>query len=183
MSTVSKIVFCLVLTLTFGACRRSSTPTQGPVAYIGNYDEDLSDVRMRYEKKPASSGVSSNEVEEKPSNVTKPDIPRHVNNQIEVALDSMAVRNKNIRYSTGYRIQVYVGNERREVDEAKSFVYQNFPELATYLSFSQPTYRLKAGDFSTRAEAERYYSTIRQRYSAAMIITERIDIRRSIQMR
>ncbi|HEY1056324.1 MAG TPA: SPOR domain-containing protein, partial [Emticicia sp.] len=77
--------------------------------------------------------------------------------------------------------QVYVGNERREVDEAKSYIYQNFPDLNTYLTFSQPTYRLKAGDFTSRMDAERYYNSIRQRYSMAMIVPERIDIRKSMQ--
>jgi len=93
----------------------------------------------------------------------------------------MAIRNKNIRYSTGYRIQVYVGNDRRGVDEAKVFIYQNFPELNTYLTFSQPTYKLKAGDFTSRLDAERYYSSIKHRYSMAMVVSERIDLKKSMQ--
>ncbi|WP_143705994.1 SPOR domain-containing protein [Emticicia sp. TH156] len=179
MKILTKIVFCLLLTGVFYSCKRSSIPSKGSV--IGDYDEDLSSVRLKYEKRPDFDSRDNKTVRDNPTTATKDEVPLNVNNQVDKALDAMSDLNKNIRYSAGYRIQVYVGNERREVDEAKSFIYSNFPDLNTYLSFSQPTYRLKAGDFLSRMEAEKYYNTIRQRYSAAMIVPERIDVRKSMQ--
>ena len=181
MRILSKVVFCLFLTGVFYSCKRSATPTSG--SFIGDYDEDLSAVRLSYDKKPSIDAYDSKSSKDKSGNTNKKDLPMHVNTQVDKVLDSMSVHNKNIRYSSGYRIQVYVGNERREVDEAKSYIYQNFPELNTYLTFSQPTYRMKAGDFTSRLDAERYYATIRQRYSMAMIVPEKIDIRKSMQMK
>ncbi|WP_337042907.1 SPOR domain-containing protein [Emticicia sp. 17c] len=181
MKVFSKIVFCLLLTGVFSACKRSSISSGN--TFIGDYDEDLSAVRVTYDKKPATEIHDNKVIKDNYRNDSKDELPMHINKQLDAALDSMSVHNKNIRYSAGYRIQVYVGNERREVDEAKAFIYQNFPDLNTYLTFSQPTYRLKAGDFTSRMDAERYYNTIRQRYSLAMIVPEKIDIRKSMQTR
>lgn len=181
MKICSKVVLCVCLSIAIGACSRSATPTKNTNVGIGNYEEDLSDVRVTYEPKPvATTPAEKVPIKEKTGGVII-QIPQQVNSQVDIALDSIAVRNKNVRYSSGYRIQVYVGNDRREVDEAKVFIYQNFPELNTYLTFSQPTYKLKAGDFTSRLDAERYYSSIKQRYSMAMMVSERIDIKKSMQ--
>ena len=182
MKIFSKVILCVFLASVFVACKRSIIPVKNNTNYIGDYDEDLSEVRVRYDSKPTTVLEDTRVVTEKPAaSITK--IPKQVNSQVDIALDSIAVHNKAIRYSSGYRIQVFVGNDRKEVDEAKSYIYQNFPELNTYLTFSQPTYKLKAGDFTSKLDAERYYSSIRQRYSMAMIISEKIDIRKSMQMK
>lgn len=181
MKIFSKTIFCVFLAFAFFACKRPSIPTKNTTSSIGDYDEDLSTVRVKYDNRPNAEIGDKKNSKEKTSSVVK--IPKQVNNQVDMALDSIAVRNKSVRYSTGYRIQVFVGNDRKDVDEAKSYIYQNFPELSTYLTFSQPTYKLKTGDFTSRLDAERYYSSIRQRYSMAMIISEKIDIRKSMQMK
>jgi hypothetical protein len=181
MKIFSKVVLCVCLSIVVGACSRSATPTKNTNVGIGNYEEDLSDVRVTYEPKPvATTSAEKVPIKEKIGGAIV-QLPQQVNTQVDIALDSIAVRNKNVRYSSGYRIQVYVGNDRREVDEAKVFIYQNFPELNTYLTFSQPTYKLKAGDFTSKLDAERYYSFIKQRYSMAMMVSERIDIKKSMQ--
>ena len=181
MNIFSKVVLCVCLSIIIGACSRSATPTKNTNAGIGNYEEDLSDIRIKYDAKPVATAPAEKVPVKEKSNGVIAQLPQQVNSQVDIALDSIAVRNKNVRYSSGYRIQVYVGNDRREVDEAKVFIYQNFPELNTYLSFSQPTYKLKAGDFTSRLDAERYYSIIKQRYSMAMMVSERIDIKKSMQ--
>lgn len=181
MNIFSKVVLCVCLSFAIGACSRSATPTKNTNVGINNYEEDLSAVRVKYEPKPVATAPSEKVLVKEKSSGAIAQLPQQVNSQVDIALDSIAVRNKNVRYSSGYRIQVYVGNDRREVDEAKVFIYQNFPELNTYLTFSQPTYKLKAGDFTSRLDAERYYSFIKQRYSMAMMVPERIDIKKSMQ--
>lgn len=181
MRILTKIVFCLFLTGVFYSCKRAATPTKSTT--IGEYEEDLSSVRLTYDKKPDIDANDGKVNKDNIYNAVKDEIPMNVNKQVDNALDSMSVHNKNIRYSAGYRIQVYVGSERREVDEAKSYIYQNFSDLNTYLTFSQPTYRLKVGDFTSRMDAEKYYNSIRQRYSLAMIVPERIDFRKSMQIK
>ena len=95
----------------------------------------------------------------------------------------MAEQNKAIRYISGFRIQLYVGNLRQEADAAKSYIYQLFPELNPSVTYSQPTYRVKAGDFMYRADADHYLSQIRDQYPAAVILPERVEIKKGLQIR
>ncbi|GAB3892265.1 hypothetical protein GCM10028825_31940 [Spirosoma agri] len=98
-------------------------------------------------------------------------------------MDTLAVKNRTVRYAPGYRIQVYVGNQRQEVDAAKLLIYQNFPELSPYLSYTQPTYKLKIGDFMRRIDAERYYTSIRQLVPSAQLQPDKVDVRRSLSIK
>jgi hypothetical protein len=181
--SILAIVPILGLTL---SCGKKFTPTQKTdtnSAILTDYDEDLSAVRPKYEPKPVVT-VTPKKVEtpSRPQNTPTSGnlLPMNVNARVDAALDTMANRNKNIRYIQGYRIQLYVGNSRKEADEAKAFMYARFPELNPYMSFNQPTYRLKVGDFMTKMDAERYHSQMKDAYSASMIVPDRIDIRKGL---
>ena len=60
------------------------------------------------------------------------------------------------RTARGYRLLVINTNSRDEAIKAKTKVYTYFPELKAYLSYQTPYFKLKAGNFLTRDEAERY---------------------------
>lgn len=60
------------------------------------------------------------------------------------------------RTMRGYRLLVINTNKREEAIAAKTKVYTNFPELNAYLSYRTPYFKLKAGNFQTRSEAEAY---------------------------
>lgn len=104
----------------------------------------------------------------------------HINRKIDDQLTLIGERNRSIRYASGYRIQIYIGNERQQAEAAKLQIYQNFPELAAYLSYNQPTYKLKVGDFMRRIDAERYFSQIKPLISTAMLQPDKVDVRRSL---
>ncbi|MVM39949.1 SPOR domain-containing protein [Spirosoma sp. HMF3257] len=113
----------------------------------------------------------------------KPNAPveaLHINRRLDLVLDTIATRNRTIRYAPGFRIQVYVGTQRQEADAAKLLISQNFPELSPYLSYNQPTYKLKVGDFMHRLDAERYYNSIRRLMASAQLQPDKVDIRRSL---
>ncbi|MEZ4905619.1 MAG: SPOR domain-containing protein [Spirosomataceae bacterium] len=75
-------------------------------------------------------------------------------------------------------MQIYVGNIRKEADDARLYTYQAFPELNPYLIYNQPTYRVRIGDFMTRLEAERYLQQIRSRHEASVVVPEKIDLKK-----
>ena len=57
----------------------------------------------------------------------------------------------------GYRVQVYMGN-RNQISQNDATARQNsiknqFPNVKTYLTFSSPFWKLRAGDFRTHADA------------------------------
>lgn len=176
------------------ASSRPTVSNRSSVDY-NSYDEDLSAVRPVYNM-PSSGKVSNVKRPNSTSSTTtspsrKPEAPRvvapaevlYVNKRLDVVMDTIAVKNKAVRYAPGFRIQVYVGNQRQEVDAAKLLIYQNFPELNPYLTYNQPTYRLKVGDFMHRIDAERYYASIRQLLPAAQLQPDKIEVRRSLSIK
>lgn len=186
----------VLLVVGLGGCAGSRPAVSGrsTVDYNG-YNEDLSSVRPTY-KTPAAPNTSTasrpaTPTTSAPTTATaprraeprKPSGPAeamHVNRRLDAVMDTIANQNRSIRYAPGFRVQVYVGTQRQEVESIKLLIYQNFPELSAYLSYNQPTYKLKVGDFMRRMDAERYYASIRQLLASAQLQPDKVDVRRSL---
>lgn len=78
----------------------------------------------------------------------------------------------------GFRVQIFmeIGNEA--VDHAnvvKQEFEELYPELPIYLSYEQPYYRLRVGDFRNRVEAEKYLRLLKPQYSLAFVTADIIN--------
>lgn len=60
------------------------------------------------------------------------------------------------RTDKGFRLMIISTNSREEAMAAKTKIYANFPELKAYLWHQSPYYKLKAGNFKDRKDAEAY---------------------------
>lgn len=143
------------------------------------YEEDLSLYRPKFK----SANETETATESQPiqaSKTTFSDSPLHVNKKLDAILDTIAIRNKSVKFTNGFRIQIYVGNDRKSADDAKIYTYQKYPEIYPYLSYQQPIYKVKIGDFLNRMDAERYYSDIKDLYPSAMILPDRVEIKKGI---
>ena len=60
------------------------------------------------------------------------------------------------RVAKGFRLLVVNTNKREEAISAKAKLYQYFPELKSYLLYQSPYFKLKAGNFKERKDAESY---------------------------
>ncbi|HMR93812.1 MAG TPA: SPOR domain-containing protein [Chitinophagaceae bacterium] len=56
----------------------------------------------------------------------------------------------------GFRLMVITSSSRDEAIAAKATVYTYFPELKAYLWHQSPYYKVKAGNFKDRKDAETY---------------------------
>lgn len=96
---------------------------------------------------------------------------------IGMELDSIAKiayqQNKSGRYIDGYVIQVYSGNSREDANTARTQMYTAFPDLDPKISYHQPSFRVKAGQFIDRLEANRVYSEVKKEFPRALLIPER----------
>ena len=86
-----------------------------------------------------------------------PRIDLLIKKQIEI--NEITTRNSR-RSAQGYRIQVISTNNRTKAMEAKTKIYQRFPELKAYLMYQSPFFKLKVGNFTEREEAESYLQDI-----------------------
>ena len=60
------------------------------------------------------------------------------------------------RTDKGYRLMIISTNNREEAIAAKTKIYTYFPELKAYLWHQSPYYKVKAGNFKDRKDAEAY---------------------------
>ena len=81
-----------------------------------------------------------------------------------------------IRSGRGYRVQIYNGNDRNKAIQIKVDFLRRHPDVPAYMTYIQPQFRIKVGDFKTRAEAAELYREMNQLYGAAMIVPDVIVI-------
>jgi hypothetical protein len=145
-------------------------------------NEDLSQYRPKYKSFSSDPEIISTEkTTTMPSSVAT-DVPLHVNKRLDAILDTIAMHNKSIKFTNGFRIQIYVGNDRKAADDAKIYTYQKYPEIFPYLSYQQPIYKVKIGDFLNRMDAERYFADIKDLYPSAMILPDRVEIKKGMMV-
>jgi len=144
------------------------------------YEEDLSLYRPKFKSANESTPQTSESQPIQATKTTFSDSPLHVNKRLDAILDTIAMRNKSVKFTNGFRIQIYVGNDRKSADDAKIYTYQKYPELYPYLSYQQPIYKVKIGDFLSRMDAEKYYSDLKDLYPSAMILPDRVEIKKGI---
>ncbi|WP_071148746.1 SPOR domain-containing protein [Bacteroides ndongoniae] len=84
--------------------------------------------------------------------------------------------------TSGYRIQVYAGNNTRqaknEAHAVASRIKEYFPELAVYTSFNPPRWLCRAGDYRSIEEADAMMRKLRATgvFKEASIVREQINI-------
>ncbi|NOR86243.1 MAG: hypothetical protein GQ527_01400 [Bacteroidales bacterium] len=96
-------------------------------------------------------------------------------------VDSLVVLHKKINSMdslvTGYRIQIFFesGNYSKDLalQTAEEF-NELYPEIRYYLSFNEPYYRIRVGDFRTIIEAKGFLMKILSKYPSAFEVRDMI---------
>ena len=77
----------------------------------------------------------------------------------------------------GYRIHVFmeIGNDAlKHAEQVKKRFENAFPDIPIYLTYVEPHFRLRAGDFRNRVEAEKCLRRIKPRFKEAFVTADRI---------
>lgn len=82
--------------------------------------------------------------------------------------------NKKAPVVKGYRIQLASGQDRNNINVAKTKFYSNFPTLRPYITYQQPNFKLRVGAYRTKLEAQRMLLEIQEEFSDAFIIRDDI---------
>jgi hypothetical protein len=145
----------------------------------GKYTEDLSVLRAKPQV-PAdtvkdSQPSKNTDTKRDPSQYVE---ARHtVNKPLDAILDSIDRINVNNGFVDGFTIQLYSGIRREEALDVKKQVLTALPELDTDVQFVQPNFRVRAGKYINRFEAQRDYMAVKKYFPNAIIIPERVPIR------
>ena len=98
-------------------------------------------------------------------------------NQADYILDSVALANKKLKYTQGFRILVYTGFDKKQANTAKETLYKSLGNVEIYTIFKQPTYKVKLGDFNNWLDANFILNTkVIQNFPSALIVPDLINI-------
>lgn len=78
----------------------------------------------------------------------------------------------------GFRIQIYFNsgyNSREEALRIKNEFETNYPNAKAYLTHQSPFFRLRVGNFRTRADAMRFEKEIKLIYRGCWIVEDKIE--------
>ncbi len=109
--------------------------------------------------------------------------------QIKVYQDSRvdSLLKKHIEYHKqqngidGYRVQIFFDVGNNSLNRASNVAEQYqllFPGDTAYISFSEPHYKVRVGDFRTKLDAEGYLQQVLPDYPNAFVIKDRINFPR-----
>ena len=69
-------------------------------------------------------------------------------------VNKQKVQNQINQSMHGYRIQIYFGGIRQKASEVKLDFNSRFPDIQAYLSYQQPNFKVRIGDYRNRFEAQ-----------------------------
>jgi hypothetical protein len=167
----------LIIALLFLAACASKVTTSSTTG-SGKYSEDLSGLR-KIEPIPADTskvtGTGNTDLKRNPAIYLE---PRHaVNQSLDVVLDSIDRIHLANGVVDGYTIQLYSGVQRDEALDVRKQVATVLPQIDADMQFVQPNFRVRAGKYMNRLEAQKDYMTVKRYFPNAIIIPDRIAIK------
>ena len=87
-------------------------------------------------------------------------------------------REHNISYPTmrGYRIQIYFGGVRQKASETKLNFNGRYPDISAYISYQQPNFKVRIGDYRSRFEAQKFLKEIDGMYPTSFIVPDEVKL-------
>lgn len=106
--------------------------------------------------------------------------------QIEVVkdprIDTFAARRQDLNKTvgaeasaSGFRVQIFTGGNRKEAYNAQAKFQEQFPEIRSYVIYSEPNFKVRVGDFRTRMDAEKLVEALKKSFEGMFIIQEKIN--------
>lgn len=79
--------------------------------------------------------------------------------------------------SLGFRVQIFSGLGREDAYAEQKRFKSFFPDVTSYVGYTQPNYRVRVGDFRTKLEAQKFVNELKEQYSSLFIFAEKINPR------
>ncbi len=82
------------------------------------------------------------------------------------------------RGMAGFRVQIYTasGNRSRLLTERQKAEFDaSYPDVPSYITYDEPYFKLRVGDFRTRLDAQRFSRQISSKYIFATVVVDRIN--------
>ena len=139
------------------------------------YSEDLSMWRPKAEAATNNTANATNNASE--PRQTQYVEPKHaVNTKLDAVLDSINRYHVSREFIDGFTIQIYAGMKREDALNAKKNLATTLPNVPSEVEYSQPNFRVKAGRYYSRIDAQKDYLSIKKYFPTAIVIPDKVPI-------
>jgi SPOR domain len=92
--------------------------------------------------------------------------------------DTSSILERKIMGTTdGYRVQVISTDDIEEANRVRAEIYEKTARKEVYITFEPPFYKVKAGDFTSKSEADDFKFKLNQLgYTEAKVVQETINL-------
>ena len=94
---------------------------------------------------------------------------------IDNVISKKKTYNKSLKTVNGYKIQLFFGDEKKAYEEKDKF-RGLFPDIPVKIIFSSPDWKIQAGNYLSRLDADRALIDIKNDFSGAIVLETEIDI-------
>lgn len=161
-----KFIYLLSLIILPLACAKKATSSSSGQ----KYEEDLSAYRPKYEIKETPKNAPNKAV-------AYPEPREHQNQAVEENLSLIREKNKGIKYTQGYRIQVYSGSDKDAAEKAKEGIYRLNLDHEPEITYFPPNFKVKVGQFYDRVEAHETLLKVKKSFPTALLLPEKVNIK------
>ena len=77
--------------------------------------------------------------------------------------------------AAGFRVQIFSSIDRKTAYEEQRKFRASHPSIRSYISYVEPYYKLRVGDFRTRLEAEKLINKLKRSYEGLFIFAEPVN--------
>lgn len=79
----------------------------------------------------------------------------------------------------GFRVQIFTGagnDSKEKAEKALQEFLSSFPDEVAYLTYQQPNFKVRCGDFRTKSEARKLMKKISYQYPGSYIVKDNIKV-------
>lgn len=97
--------------------------------------------------------------------------------EIDILIARRAALSRSSQSSSadGYRVQIFSSTDRKRAYAEQTKFKSAYPTIRSYISYVEPYYKLRVGDFRTKLEAEKLVNKLRRSYEGLFIFAEPIN--------
>lgn len=98
------------------------------------------------------------------------------NPKLDMVVNKLKEINGKKQTMPGYRIQVYFGTQRSRANEIRALYNTHYPDIPANVSYNQPNFKVRAGDFRTRLEAQKHLRDVELNFPGAFVVPDEIRL-------